>query len=295
MLAKQLVARGITLDPAVKKRLTDRLWARGNREFDRLQDEIGSDISCFKAPCILSLGVGAGLTEFAVSGVSLTSEGLAALTTLGGLVILIVSAFDSALDQGIQLPALFPLNRRTEYADSGQQEALFIRGAVQLYYKRLASLPQTRPQIRQMVEKAIERMYAAELESVADREISRRAWWRKNTLPIAILGIPAWMIADECTGDGFRRHLAWLCRLGEFFGWLDDCVDYDEDLVNAHANRINLRLRSMSPSRLVQNIAWQAERVLSHWDAVNHAASARDYFAVVIWGWIERDLVNTLS
>ena len=295
MLADEFVAMGVTIDPDVRTRLTAEVWARGNREFERLQQEIGIDITHFKKPCIQSLGIGAALTEMAVSGVPLTAEGLSAVTALGGLAILMVSAFDSALDAGVQIPALFPLDGDVECAGCAQRKPSLIRSAVNLYFTRLAALPQTRPQVRRVVEKSIERMYAAELDSVAGPKISRQSWYRKNALPIAILGIPAWMVADACPDGQFRRHLAWLCRLGEFFGWLDDCIDYDEDLANAHANRIDFRLQSMPQSRLVHTIAGQAKYILSQWDVVDPASPARDYFAVIVWGWIDQRRGHALS
>jgi hypothetical protein len=295
MLADEFVAMGLTIDPDVRTRLTAEVWARGNREFERLQQEIGIDITHFKKPCIQSLGIGAAFTEMAVSGVPLTAEGLSAVTALGGLAVLMVSAFDSALDAGVQIPALFPLDGDVECAGCAQRKPSLIRSAVNLYFRRLAALPQTRPQVRRVVEKCIERMYAAELESVAGPKISRQSWYRKNALPIAILGIPAWMVADACPDEHFRRHLSWLCRLGEFFGWLDDCIDYDEDLANAHANRIDFRLQSMPQSRLVRTITGQAKRILSQWNVVDHESPARDYFAVIVWGWIDQKPAYALS
>lgn len=295
MLADEFVAAGVTVDPDVRTRFTAQVWARGNREFERLKQEIGIDITRFKQPCIRSLGIGAALSEMAVSGVPLSAEGLSAVTALGGLAILMGSALDSALDAGVQIPALFPLDEDVECAGRAQRKPSLIRSAVNLYFRRLAALPQTRPQVRRVVEKSIERTYAAELESVAGPKISRQSWYRKNALPIVILGIPAWMVADNCPDGHFRRHLAWLCRLGEFFGWLDDCVDYDEDLANAHANRIDFRLQSMSQSRLVHTIAGQARRILSQWDILDAAFPARDYFAVIVWGWIDQEPVCALS
>ena len=295
MLADEFVAMGVTIDLDVRARLTAKVWARGNKEFERLQQEIGIDITHFKKPCIQSLGIGAAVTEMAVSGVPLTAEGLSAVTALGGLAVLMGSALDSALDAGVQIPALFPLDGDVECAGCAQRKPSLIRSAVNLYFRRLAALPQTRPQVRRVIEKSIERMYAAELESVAGPKISRQSWYRKNALPIAILGIPAWMVADACPDGHFRRHLAWLCRLGEFFGWLDDCIVYDADLANGHANRIDFRLQSMPQSRLVRIIAGQAKRILSQWNVVDPASPARDYFAVIVWGWIDQRRVHALS
>jgi hypothetical protein len=295
MLADQFVSMGVTVDPAVRARLTARVRTRGIREFRRFREEIDIDITGFEKPCIQSLGIGAALTEFAVSGLPLTSEGLSAVTALGGLAVLMVSAFDSALDGGLQVPDLFPLDRGADRPGCARHKPSLIRSAVTLYFCRLAGLPQTQPQVKGIIERAIERMYVAELESVGGPNVSRRCWWRKNALPIALLGIPAWMAVDTCQDEGFRRHLAWLCRLGEFFGWLDDCVDYEADLANAHANRIDFRLQSIPASRLVRNIAGQAKRILSQWDIVNPAAPARDYFAAIVWGWIDQNPVHALS
>ncbi len=295
MLAGELMASGVTVDPAVRTQRTSRIWALGRREFARLREEIGVDLTAHERPCIRSLGVGAALTEFAISCIPLTRRERFALMALGGLAILMVSAVDSALDRGLPLPYLFPLDEETAGSGGAQPELAFIRSAVSLYFRRLASLPCARPQFRRIVETAIERMYAAELESVSCPHIGRRAWWRKNVLPIAILGIPAWIVAERCGPADFRRHLAWLCRLGEFFGWLDDCVDYSEDQANSHANRIDTRLQCMSQFQLVRSIAGQAKRVLAEWDAVNPAVPSRDYFTVVVWGWIERKTVHASS
>lgn len=287
MLAGELTAAGITIDPAVRARRTARIRARGEREFERLREEIGIDITPYKQPCIRSLGVGAALTEFAISGVPLAHKGRLAVIALGGVAVLMVSAVDSALDRGVPLPCLLPPDGESEGARSSQPIPSLIRAALNVYFRRLAALPQASPQLCGMVKKAIDRMYAAELETVFCPSVGRRAWWRKNVLPIAILGIPAWMAAGPSAADQFRRHLAWLCRLGEFFGWLDDCVDYGHDLANAHANRIDTRLQSRSQAQLVRDIAGQAKRILTQWDAVNPLVPARDYFAVIVWGWIE--------
>jgi hypothetical protein len=281
ILAGELIAAGITVEPVDKDLLAGRILVRGERAFAEIEREIGMDLTPYKFQCIRSLGTGGALTEFAIAGVPLTREERRNVTALGGLAILMVSAFDAALDGGVKVGELFP-RRAPPYPS-------LIHGAVDLYYRRLAALPQTRPQLSAMVERAIARMYAAELQSVSTPRIGRSIWWRKNVLPIALLGLPAWMAAESFRIADFRRHLAWLCRLGEFFGWLDDCVDYAGDLAAAQPNRIDFRLQSMSPSRLARNIAAQARRVLSEWDAVNTASWVRYYFAVIVWSWIEHN------
>ncbi len=202
------------------------------------------------------------------------------VTALGGLAILMVSAFDAALDGGMEVPVLFARDRpRTRPS--------FIRGLFKLYLDRLSSLPQRQPQIGKAIENAIRRMYTAELQSAADPGAGRSVWWRKNALPFAVLGMPAWLVADSIQAADFRRHLAWLCRVGEFFGWVDDCVDYAADRSSGHLNRIDIRLHSISPAELVRNIADQASRILSRWDARNPNSPERDYFTVILWSWIE--------
>jgi hypothetical protein len=295
MLADEFTAMGLVAGSDVREDVRAQVWARGNQEFKRLQEEIGIDITPFKGPCIQGLGVGITLTEMVLLGIPLTPEELSSVTALGGLAILMVSAFDSALDAGVRIPQLFPLDRGVEYAEHCRREPPLIRSAVELYFKRLAAFPQTRPHVRRLIEKAINRMYTAELQSGVGPGISRQSWWRKNALPIAILGIPAWMVSEVYSPDQLQRHLAWLCRMGEFFGWLDDCVDYDDDLANAHANRLGCRLQTMSQSRLVSNIGEQARRILSRWESINSASRAQEYFAVIVWDWMEQEPVHAMS
>jgi hypothetical protein len=281
ILASELIAAGITIGQADKDLSAGRILARGEREFQQIKREIGIDLTRYRRACVRSLGTGAALAEFAIAEVPMAREERRSVTALGGLAILMVSAFDAALDGGVSVPPVFP--RQTPPYPS------LIHHTVDLYYRRLAALPQTLPQVNDMVEKAIARMYVAELQSVGTPHISRSVWWRKNVLPIALLGLPAWMAADSFSAGDFRRHFVWLCRLGEFFGWLDDCVDYTRDLAAGHANRIEVRLRSMSPSRLAGRIASQARWILSQWDAVNPASWVRNYFAVIVWTWIENN------
>jgi len=280
--------------PPVSAQWNARVAALGRREFERFRKEIGIEVAPFEKPCVQSLGVGAALTEFAVSSVPVTAEGLSAVTGLGARAILMVSLFDSALDRGLPVPSLSPVDAAVRCSDNAGDSHPLIHRAVNLYLDRLAALPRNRPHLKHLVQRAIERMYAAELESAAGPKIPRRSWWRKNVLPVVILGVPAWIFADACPPRQFRRHLAWLCRLGEFLGWLDDCVDYHDDLQYRHANRIDSRLRSMSRFQLVRNIAGQANRLLSEWDVANPTAPMRDYFAVLVWGWIDQKTKHAL-
>ena len=79
----------------------------------------------------------------------------------------------------------------------------------------------------------------------------------------------------------------WLGRVGEFFGWLDDCVDYEDDLAGGHANRIHVLLRMASTAQVARHIAWQGRRILFEWDSWNDSSSVRDVLAVIVWAWIE--------
>jgi len=286
-LANELIAASLAVDTAAKNLVAARILFSGERQFEKLKKEVCADIAAFRQPYARALGTGSVFAEFAISGVPLGPDYCEAVCALGGLIILIVSAFDVLLDAGGTAPDLLPPERRVGRAGDARNGSV-VAALLDVYFRRLDELPQTRPGVRAIVDSAIRRMYLAELQSRrAGREIGRSAWWRKNALPIMVLGVPAWMAACSFEPRFFRRHLMWLGRVGEFFGWLDDCVDYEDDLAGGHANRIHVLLRMASTAQVARHIAWQGRRILFEWDSWNDSSSVRDVLAVIVWAWIE--------
>jgi len=231
--------------------------------------------------------MGAVLTEFAAAQVPLSPDCRRAVAALGGLLILTVSAFDKVLDSGRPPPRVcFAAEPEPQPLHAGSVEELL--PALQAeYFRRLDRLPRRQPELRELADSVFQRMYAAELRSTSAASVSRSTWWRKNVLPILMLGLPGWIATDSFNPSSCMRHLRWIARLGEFFGWLDDCVDYLEDVRLGQANRIDARLRSISKEQLVRTIAGQGKRVLEQWDRDEPGPPLHSTFAVIVWSWIE--------
>ena len=266
--------------------MTAQVWLRGQHEFSRVRSEIDSNTGPFLLPMVRSLGTGAAITSFVIAPISLPRESQRAVTTLGALATLIVSAFDVVLDRGEFVPDLFAPPDSSEFREK-DPKALVLRELVALYYRWLEELPQSRKGVRILIDRAIKNMYYAELKSANQCDVRRNIWWRKNVLPFAVMSLPAWLIASCDSPVRFRNHLTWVCRLGEFFGWLDDCVDYVDDSNSRRVNCIDRRLRSVSEPVLARSIAAQAGRVLAQWDSWNAPSDVRDIFTVLVWSWIE--------
>jgi hypothetical protein len=294
-VAGELRAAGVAVDPFTANRLVARILVRGEQEFDQLRREMGHCLDPFHQPMIRSLGTGASITEFAIAGVPFAREYLAHVTALGGLATLIVSAFDAILDHGGRVPELFPRKPQVVPARHNGSKVAVVQELVEVYYRRLDELPQSHQNVRAMLEKVIQRMYYSELRSITGAGISRTTWWRKNVLPFVVMGLPAWLAAPSFPVAVLQRHLMWLGRLGEFFGWLDDCLDYAEDSALGQANRIDVRLRSISEESLARSIADQARRILTQWDRANEGSPIRSIFAVIVWTWIEHTPTRVLA
>jgi hypothetical protein len=110
-----------------------------------------------------------------------------------------------------------------------------------------------------------------------------------------MLGLPAWIAADSFDSCRCMRHLMWLARVGEFFGWVDDCVDYTEDVTLGQANRIDGRLCSISKEQFVRKIAASGKQLLAQWDLANGPSTLRSTFGVIVWSWIENKRAETVS
>jgi hypothetical protein len=286
-LARELILAGVTAGNAEKNEVSARIYWRGGELFHDLLDRFGSSLAPLRQAFVPGLGVGAVLTEFATADVPLSPDCRRALAGLGGLMILNVSVFDRVLDSGRPTPDVcFSAAPQCQPLYSGSTETMLAPLQAE-YFRRLDDLPQNQPQLRSMADTVIQRMYAAEIHSVSESPVARSTWWRKNSLPIVMLGLPAWIATDSFSSSAWTHHLMWLARLGEFFGWLDDCIDYMEDVRLGHANRIDARLRFISKEQLVRQIAAQGKRVLAQWSRVNGESPLRSTFAVIVWSWIE--------
>jgi hypothetical protein len=231
------------------------------------------------------MGVGTSFTAFLIRGIPLSPELVSAVASLGGIAHTIYALFDSLLDTSGAAPRLFselPLLSEDTLTRSRQKAVLDL---VDLYFRQIRSLcPEDSPRYL-LLRRTIQKLYKAELHSAASDKFCWSTWWRKNVLPIVVMGLPAWLsMPDEATIT-FAGHLRWLSRVGEFLGWLDDFADYEGDCASGQLNR--LRFHEHGPiGKLARKVGAKGRRVLELWDSINDDSPARDTFTVIAWMWL---------
>jgi hypothetical protein len=301
-LTEELAIAGFNPDPLTLKLVTARTLSRGEEEMAGIPEITNNAAS--RRQLAGNLGFGSCLTDFLTAGTPALRSQRRSISSLGGIAFGIIGVFDSLLDSGILDSGIevLPIALNGE-AHSADVKCITEREAVNWliaeYLQRLRALPRTQPGVFGLIETAIKRMYHAELQSARTPAAdSRTVWWRKSVLPIAVMGTPAWLDAAAATPKGFREHLYWLCRVGEFLGWVDDFADFEYDRTSGHMNRV-LAMRNACGNgihdrrseisfrqTLAKKVARLGGRVLSAWDRQNRVSPARNTFVVATCEWL---------
>jgi hypothetical protein len=195
----------------------------------------------------------------------------------------IIAAFDSLLDEG-GLPPLFLDDLSVDCPPNSDLKTQFVSAFIREYFRILGAFSKRRGPVHILLEDTIRRMYKAEMDSNAQAIISRRNWWRKNVLPVIVMGTPVWLAGPAYTSASFRQHLLWLSRVGEFLGWVDDFADYSIDRISGHANRL-CSVPGNEVNIAASRVARLGRRVLAEWDARNQPSPSRDAFVVMVSTW----------
>ena len=223
----------------------------------------------------LQLGAGAVLTEFFTSPVTLGAADREAAAHSGTLANLLVGVYDDLIDAE-EIPGADPLSRSLLDAVSGKSGVgetgdTPLAPLVSAYFGQIASLPgaASRPEVARTLRRTILKMYDAECQTVggADADGRMAGWRRKSALPFVVMGLPAWLMTPNFCGRNYRRHLRWLCRCGEFWGWIDDAIDLEQDSATGHPNRVHAALQTglQSPEVLAAAIAQRGQTILAEW------------------------------
>ena len=221
------------------------------------------------AAATTQLGLGALLTEYLAAPV-MCGKQCVPVAHLGTLANLIVGIYDDIVDAGADSD---PLPKET-------LEALFLGGGARMphtdpltalvheYFRQLAVIAAAGadPEILRTLRRAIVKMYTAERGTLAGGTCEDVvSWRRKSALPFVVMGLPSWLAASNLDPQAYRRHLRWLWRCGEFWGWIDDVVDLHEDTAASHTNRVQEALRQETPSALAARIANNGRTVAADW------------------------------
>jgi hypothetical protein len=241
-----VTALGRSLSRVVAERIGQRAWANGLRATGR--KSIASD-------AIRILGFGASLTQFLTEGVAMDTPQRAKVVELGAMANLIVSLYDEFVDRGFS-PDILPktalgltmnargrvLLRMTSWMRSAPSRLSV--ALVSDYFENLEHLAfaRQRPDVWRALLRIIARMYLAERATVgAARSPGKKQLRRKCALPIVLMGLTAWLTADQADARPSWRHLRWLYGVGLLLGYVDDAVDALEDHQCGRRNLLSLR------------------------------------------------------
>ena len=274
----ELAAAGLAPDPARYDYLAARLLLYGERVLRQLPSGVSAALQQRESAAFRMLGFGYVLTEFAVAPV--TAQPDARVPALGALANLIVSLYDGELDTGAAPGSII----------SGSS---LLARLVELYYSRLDALAGAGGPLEVLLRRAIDRMYHAERFTGRGAN-SRAIWRRKSALPFVVMGLPVWFAHPAARVRSCHAHLAWLYRLGRFFGWIDDAADLEDDCA---ACRLNY-FRGAAPVGTATRIAREGARILAEWQAGitpgRHAGVLSETFLQAAWAWLSPPGTATL-
>ncbi len=281
LLLKALVQSGVQPDPGIKPYIQHRIELIGDTEWRKLPHLNLASVDPAKAK--RWLGWGFSITEFLAAPASPRNSRLAVLCSLGALVNLLIVVCDSLLDAGETISQVLPA---AELAASGGQSSpvTILLGE----YFRLLAVIQPNDRLLRSIHKIVSRMFESEIQTISGGSALLFSFWlRKSALPFVLMGLPAGERSARDFNHANRKYLAWLYRVGRFFGALDDSLDLEED---ARAGQPNYLLRypeNLRPDAVARIAAWGTQ-VLMEWDALisaNKSSSLpREVFLHTIWG-----------
>ncbi len=213
-----------------------------------------------------TLGYGSFLGEFFASPLKPDPDEFYHAASIGARVNLIVSLYDSFLDQGIAdceiLADDFSAGSRIQLV------SLLVRE-----YFRL--IPKPDP----LLLRAIQKMYFAEKQSrlPLTGHSALMMWRRKSALPFVVMALS---LSSSGQPDCSRYSwLAWVYRTGCCLGWIDDASDIGKDHISGQFNRFNEGIS-------VDFAANMVHRVMEWWDRHGDNADCRHVFLYCIHSWI---------
>ena len=280
-LINELSVKGLVRDSRLQSRIVRRIEHLGCLEAARLS--LASLTGMNPAKVRWVLGSGFTMTEFLIAPV-IGAASPPAICSLGALVNLMVVLCDRLLDAGTPVDDILP--------SSGRRSPVF--DLLDAYRVEFAAVQPTHS-LYALSEKLIARMIDSERQTVFARDrLPYRHWFRKSAFPIVLMALAAWT-CRECAAHTrsnmtFSRHLRWLCRVGLFFGVLDDAADYERDIASAQPNCFRSR-STAEGNRLCRRAASWGTAILADWsEFAGGSAKAvlfKETFLNLTWAWLK--------
>ncbi|MFW9846481.1 MAG: hypothetical protein ACFFD6_07025 [Candidatus Thorarchaeota archaeon] len=253
-------------------------------------------------------GFGNVLTRFVLAPLKLPAKEEHSIARLGTLANLLVTVFDRLADSGISLATLLPRWLLVVLSKNKGRMLLPVLNSiapanttaitrmVQRYFSCLAEIARNsnRDSVYNLIRKYIIYMFDVECMTISrsGNLQEERILKEKAALPFVILGMPGWLTEKCASKSDFQWHIKWLYQLGEFFGWIDDFVDYNEDMKTGQSNRV---IHAMKENEcnfewvLARRIAKLGHDVISEWsNRINgdNSKSTQEAFSTCLISWL---------
>jgi len=281
------------------KKMRLKVTQLGIKQYKSIQSVLGREVmnlgisklnfSNPKETCFRVLGFGHLLTEFLVAPViSYSDTERYKVIKLGTLANFIVGIYDHLIDQeNANRKFLLPrwiLKGIISY-NLGSLIDIFVKFSpassklliklVIYYIKVLKNLEKVEKNLllSDFLKKLIIYMYDIENKTLFNDKslVTDYDLKLKSSLPFVVMGLSAWLIRKKSNQKLYGWHLNWLNRFGDFFGWIDDFMDYREDLLKGQPNRIRNVVRQQLKSeenlhQLFHSIVKQGRQILVEWN-----------------------------
>jgi hypothetical protein len=223
------------------------------------------------------IGFGLALTEFMIAPLGLNAGARSAVARLGALANLIVTVYDSFVDNGHEPDELLPrewlsaaarggrrINVR-HYAPSARNR--LVARLVTMYFAEMNELryAQQHTRVTAAVVRAVRMMYEAERATL--ERLDRRSQRQKAALPFVVMALPAWLARSDAPPTESFGHLRWSWRVGAFFGTIDDVVDLSVDSHQGYPNLIGQTLHQLPPEIIARRSAVEGAAIIRDWRA----------------------------
>lgn len=235
----------------------------GQKELPKIKEIIGfriwdqfinkNDKKIYDDDTVRILGFGVALTEYLISPLNINDKRHYYLLRLGALTNLIITLFDWFVDSGLKRDKVLSVNFLKNVS------ALRIPGFLKF-------MPLFKPLYSKVVMKLVIHFYtlargnsflnldqvsitkvnnfvfemykADEFAQVKNSSKSSLFMSRKAALPFITMGLPGFFV-KKSTKITYFGYLKWLYQVGIFFGYVDDIIDYYEDISNNEPNQIH--------------------------------------------------------
>lgn len=198
-------------------------------------------------------GFGMVLTDYFIKPFAFTDEKRKALAHCGAMANLIVTLFDFMADsEGFKKNELLEhvlfnhttgklgkVKRLVMLCTGGSDQRLLL-SLIKEYFTHIREVVGETKDLSPFYN-LIRKMYLAEKQTlVMPDRVTEAQWTRKSVLPFLVMAVPAW-ISGNLSRKELVFQIRWFYKFGRTIGYVDDCVDYEQDVKCGAPNILVIR------------------------------------------------------